>query len=292
MKWSTANVLLAAVLAAGLIGCDGNGQAVETDSGGSWLGRLGGESRSDADGEWSVVLFWDESPDRHSLLRQVKRDTEQHTGWDDLMVVHEEGRSVLYWGDYRSVEQANRHVKKARAVKTPAGVRAFPQAMAVPLPGQDVGPAAWQLKNARGAYSICVASFYNVPEKGFHERKQAALAYCKQLREKGEEAYVHHGPSSSSVCIGAFPASSVRMVNRGGQKHPQILDARLERIMEKYPKLAVNGMEHWVLEPVRDPRTGDLRRERVLAKSYPVKIPDKEAEGGDALGRTGDAQSW
>ncbi len=278
------------------LGCDG-GSGTEGDlaTGRGLFGRPGpGESTSElspaagSTGQYTILLFVNTGPTHASDARKVKADTQKHTGWDDLMVVHEAGQSMLYWGTFASLDQASKKLDVARGARAPAGHRPFAKAIVVPLPGVDLGPARWQLKNAPGAYSVCVATFHNVPEKDFTQRKQAALAYCKQLRAQGEQAYVDHGPAVSSVCIGAFPEASVRMVKERGRIHPKIIDPRIKAILKKYPVRPVNGMEEWVTIPQLDPKTG--RPMKVLSKSYAVHIPEKESAGGatslDSAGHT------
>ena len=76
------------------------------------------------------------------------------------------------------------------------------EARVIPVPMPDAGKPQWELSNNPGQYSLRVALFYREP--GFSRRKQAAAAYCEELREKGYEAWYRHGELTSEVFVGSF----------------------------------------------------------------------------------------
>lgn len=153
------------------------------------------------------------------------------------------------------------------------------------LPMPDVGDAAWDLRNAQGHWSLNVAVFYNTGE--MRARRQAAVEYCKLLREQGEEAYYHHGSVSSAVCVGAFPLEAIEQVTRPDPitRVPttvsKIVDPKMLELQKKHPYNLENG--HIMKEVIRDPGTNQVV-ERIPLPSFPVAIPRDEGEetGGGA----------
>ncbi|MGD2111602.1 MAG: hypothetical protein PVI86_19670, partial [Phycisphaerae bacterium] len=94
-----------------------------------------------------------------------------------------------------------------------SGRRFFLRALPVRMPQPDVGNPEWNLASVSAKYSLQVAAFE--PTGEFASYKQAAAEYCAELRERGYEAYYHHGPASSVVTVGAFGPDAVRSVSDG-----------------------------------------------------------------------------
>ncbi|MDY6913697.1 MAG: hypothetical protein SVT52_04490 [Planctomycetota bacterium] len=236
--------------------------------------------------DYTILLHTFSGPSHISQAKYYKQSTEQLAKWKDLFIVHGDGRSELYWGKYRSHKASRGNLKKAKNWVTPAGIGPFKKAIVVPLPGSDIGPPEWNLQNADGAYTVVVATFYDEPKADYYGRKRFAVMYCRQLRDKGEEAYYNHGPSQSTVTVGSFPDSAVQMVKEGSRVKPVIHDPRIEAVKRRYPFLAVNGRKITVTIINKQ---GEA--ERVFAKSEPVHIPKKKKQNDtDSLDRTSQPQ--
>ncbi len=272
-------LILAATIAAALGGCD----KIKMNS------LLSPATKQDEDGEFSILLHVLSGSEHVSQAVRYKDETEKHTGWKGLFVVYKDNHSVLYWGKYTTLEQAAKNLKKAKAYVAPAGIKLYAKAITVRLKGKDIGPPEWNLAKVKGEYSVLVALFYDVPEAKYYGRKANAVAYCRQLREKGEEAYFLHGLSQSKVTVGLFPASAVRMVTRGDVVRQQIIDGRVDVIIRRFGQLAINGYSE--RRAVINPKTGEV--ERVFVKPYPVRIPRKKGTAhNDSFDRVGNQQSW
>ena len=94
-----------------------------------------------------------------------------------------------------------------RELADDAGRRYFYMALPVRKPMPDVGDPAWRLGNVPAKYSLQVAAFE--PTDDFGDFKEAAVAFCKLLRDRGYEAYYHHTEVGSLVTVGAFGADAV-----------------------------------------------------------------------------------
>jgi len=245
-------------------------------------------SRADQrEAEYTILLYVLKSVDHADRIQSFKTQTERDTGWKGLFVVTRADHSELYWGKYANHKQASKNLAKAKKYRTPLGVKPYAQAIILPLPASQPGPPEWNLKNADGAYTVVVATFHDVPEANYFGRKGNAVAYCRQLRQKGKEAYFHHGPANSLVTIGTFGQGAVRMVQRGDRRTPQILDQGIIAIQREFPYLAVNGRQELTVQ--MNPATG--RIEKVPDKTYPARIPKgNDGQGSDGLHSIGNAQ--
>jgi hypothetical protein len=148
--------------------------------------------------------------------------------------------------------------------------------MVGPLPGADIGPAAWNLRNVKAPYTYLVATFSDMPERNYVGRKQFAVNYCKQLRDSGYEGYFFHGSVVSLVTVGAFPASSVLQTDN----QARIVDPRVDALKRDFPHLAVNGPtgEQEILVDASGKRTA------VLKPTILIKVPGEPRGGSEQPG--------
>jgi len=261
-----ASVVAAATAVLALAGCgDGGWQAWKPNA-------QSADSDAGAPGRYTILLYADGEPGHAARMRHYKQAAEQDTGWEDLRVVHKQASSELFRGTYSSTGAAQEDLKESKRYVAPAGVNVFARAIIVPLPGRHVGPPEWDLTNARGAYTVAIAVFYDVPEADYVGRKQFAVDYCTQLRQEGKEAYYYHGPSQSTVTVMAFPETAIQMVTDGSRIRPKILDPRVTEVMDEYEFLAVNGRKQ--KQTIINPKTG--KAEWAYARSHPVHIPRKK----------------
>jgi hypothetical protein len=147
---------------------------------------------------------------------RIKSDLIAGTGMKDWYVIHGDAESILYYGFYRTITDANDPGEMQRAQNDrrkidgmidKMGDQPFRGALFVGLDAPDPdAPPQWNLVNAEGAYSLQIAVYKDNPQ-----RKQAAVETVKAAREQGVEAYYYHGENASLVCIGAWPESAVRI---------------------------------------------------------------------------------
>lgn len=124
-----------------------------------------------------------------------------------------DGSAAVYYGTYRrsldpetgrraTPRRLREDLDALKELGTADGRRLFIQAIPVRMPTPDVGPPEWDLRNVRARYSLQIAVFE--PTEEFWQVKQAALDFCRDLRERGYEAYYFHADASSIVTVGAF----------------------------------------------------------------------------------------
>ena len=146
--------------------------------------------------------------------------------------------SDLYWGKYASKDAAKADMERARNWRNSRNVQVYLKtAEVVPIPGVDIGPPEFNLKNAGGVYTVLIATFYDAPESC-----ECAVEYCKVLRAGGEEAYFYHTDVQSIVTIGTFDASAIKEVREAnGATSTYINSDKINAILQKHPLLAENG---------------------------------------------------
>jgi hypothetical protein len=139
-------------------------------------------------------------------------------------------------------------------VRDASGQYPFYWARLVPVP-EEAPRNEWPLEAAKGIYTLHIATW------GLEttSRMASAQAYAKELRAKGHEAYVYHGPRFSMVTLGAFGPTAFddpTKIGRPGVK-PEIRDPALLALVQKFPTMKLDG-------------------EDTILPSLPVVIPGRE----------------
>ena len=252
-------------------------------------------------------------PDHVARAASIKDQLLQlNSSLRDWYVIHEDDQSVIYYGHYRAIDDSQDKAESERAQKDRVAVQklvdkegdqVFAKAIFVELATPD--PTArpeWDLRNAKGFWSVEIAVYKDSPQ-----RKQAAVDTVVEARKRGEEAYYYHGPTASSVCIGAWPRDAVleqqpdnevfndptrdilvlpgvvdvphlEVKNRAGEPvttiapRVDIVDPSLQATLKKYPSRALNGEDY--LLTVTDEKTHEQKQER--QPSVLVQIPQQQ----------------
>ncbi|HYE20350.1 MAG TPA: hypothetical protein VEA69_18025 [Tepidisphaeraceae bacterium] len=178
-----------------------------------------------ADAEWTLVCISLTSPDRFQRMDQMKAYLSARTPLKNWYVLHDDAKSTLFHGFYPSISskdpagrqaQADRIVISEWADPGLGGEKPFTQVMFTRIAEPEPpAPAEWRLSNApnNGYWSLQVAAF-----QGNAKRKEAAVEAVREMRAKGIEAYYYHGPTISSVCIGAWPENALKAQEADGGK--------------------------------------------------------------------------
>jgi hypothetical protein len=166
------------------------------------------------DARWTLFCQSITGSDHVAASKRMKDDLMQHSGLNKWYVVHEASQSILYYGFYRSFNDAANAKESQRAqadrssvdrLTDKLGNRPFQHCFFVALNSPDpAAPADWDLRNARGFWTLQIAAYLDDPR-----RKEAAVESVREFRKAGIEAYFYHGETVSSVCIGAWPEEAV-----------------------------------------------------------------------------------
>jgi hypothetical protein len=149
------------------------------------------------------------------------------TGLHGWYVIHSDRESSLYYGYYRD-DAADKKRAEADRLKVANlsdryGNHLVRGGLLQPIVAPDpAAPLEWNLVNTpkNSYWSIEIATFAGNPK-----RKEAAVQMVRELRTKGEtQAYYFHGPTVSSVCIGAWPREAVAEQGTGIDHNGQMRD--------------------------------------------------------------------
>lgn len=171
---------------------------------------------------WTIQLIELEGPfaqrhvatwaDQLAAMRNIRGKEVSFEGGAD-------GRWRLYYGVYyrktdeRGVltvpDQLRRDFDMLRALRADDGSAPFAYALKVPRPQPCEEVPAWILSEVPARYSLQVAVF--LPTDDFQDYRQAAVEYCRFLRDEGFEAYYHHASASSMVTVGSFDESALKL---------------------------------------------------------------------------------
>ena len=173
-----AGMFLAAAALSATVGCGGGAGAM----GGAGSGTMGGPSAprssggvlgifsgSDTsggakDGKLTILLAVCRAPRGHvQQAKQCKRDMEK-LGFKHVYIVHRDDHSLLYWGKYKTHEDAQPNLKKAKGF-TLDKMHIFAKAIIVPVPGENVEEPQWRLDKLppEYVYTVLRAIFYGTP---------------------------------------------------------------------------------------------------------------------------------
>ncbi len=186
---------------------------------------------------WGIQLATFEGNRRftqaHRLIEFLREKTSIQDAW-----VHDAGTHVaVLRGRYDSpdMQQAQDDLHLVRQMEIES-VKRFEKAQMVPF-GQAAQNAVMPADLAQFAgmagYTLQVAVF---DPAGGPRYREAAEAYCRQLREKNEQAYFYHGPNRSMVTIGLFDESD--MIQAGALKQ---YGPRVREVQQRFPHNLVNG---------------------------------------------------
>lgn len=259
------------------------------------------------DARFTVFCGTFSGPQHIQQAKAMRQQLVEKSGMQDWYVVQGQGQTTLYYGFYRAVNEqidakegvrAQNDRKRIAAMTGTNGGRLFNGVLLVALDEADPSsPAEWNLENAKGQWTIQIAVYKDHPQ-----RKQYAVDAVRTARSQGYEAYYYHGPTASSVCIGAWPASAVKADDEIRMTDPnavpliapgsvpvkegimtpdgrpirvmrtqtQVLDESLLATMRAFPNHSVNGVAG---QQVRDPNTGQVRT--VMDRSLLVRVPQQ-----------------
>jgi hypothetical protein len=216
---------------------------------------------ADGDGPmWSVLLVT-VSGDEHQKTAIAARDriVARFPQLSDAFVRRVGQGSAVLVGKFGEPGDAAAQ-SRLRAVKAleADGRRAFPLAMLtrtstdVRPPGPyDVRRLRERFPNVHPLYSLQVAAWSTFGDKALsrEEIRNSAEKYCRELRAKGFEAWVHHDDSTgtSVVTVGHFDHTAY-------DSKSTLFAPEVEALMKKFPRHLVNGGEVLVaVDPREDP---------------------------------------
>lgn len=173
--------------------------------------------------KWTLFCTVIGGPGHIERAKQIKIRLAESTKSNKWYVVHEDDKSMLYYGFYRTIDRGTKDGDAAQADKASiSGLRnaagdapmQLCSFMTIDTPGPEA-PAEWDMGNMVRSpekyWSLQIAAFTaDASDAEGHDRKWAAVESVKALRAQGLPAYFYHGDSISSVCVGVWPEGAVK----------------------------------------------------------------------------------
>ncbi|MCG3177718.1 MAG: hypothetical protein BIFFINMI_00037 [Phycisphaerae bacterium] len=283
--WSAGGLLLAVGL---LAGCDGNTHWTAPDN--SAYGPVDTAPRqlseSDLGGEWVIVLEEFSDRDREQQAKALKQQL-QASGWTGVGVVHDGDAKISYtfFGPFRYHDRAlEQKLDQIHNYTDARGERRFRGAYIHELPGKPVGPAQYDLRHAKGYWTLQAYHFVD-PSPVFPatqlmdlppdwDRRKEAVKACEELRQKGYEAYYYHGPRMSMVTVGTFPKEAFEYdpnsheYKKYDPEKDDYLDPAVHKLREVFEYNRENGLILYKRIPL-----GNGQVKKVPQRSFLVEIP-------------------
>lgn len=292
-------------------GASGTATALAKADDGAGASADGAKQQTKGDEAWGPVIPKDaqftiycttiSGPDHGARAKALKAQLTQVTRMGEWYIVQGDGQSTLYYGFYRDEKDARGQEdrRKIAGLQGSDGEKLFHLVCLMPLEGGDAGgPPQWNLANAKGMYTLQIALYRDSPQ-----RKEYAVEAVRGARAGGYEAYYHHGPNASVVCIGAWPETAVSEATEVRAENPnevvgvlppslpvteglttpdgrrirmvkptfEVLDPALLAAMRQFPAMSINGLG---ARRVKNPQTGQVRT--VTDPSIVVRIPRKD----------------
>lgn len=163
------------------------------------------------------------TPDHVTYATNLKNLLARNSKLKDWYVIHQANQSSLYHGYYaefdptaagsdktlkREAERAQRDHQLIESIPNPQAPdrKLFPRSLFVPLDSPDPdAPPAWNLTNAPGYWTVQVAAFTGA------DRKRQTVEAVRAARAENIPAFYYHGPAVSSVCVGSWDRSAVKV---------------------------------------------------------------------------------
>lgn len=210
---------------------------------------------------WSVLVATF-TQDDHAQVAAAMRDrlAAQFPVLRDAFVQRVSKGSVILIGRFKGPDDpaAQAKLKEVKGITADGNQRPFAGAMLTRTATSSGPPSPFDVRVLRQRfpevvplYSLQVAAWSTFGDKGLKpaDIHAAAEKYCKELRVKGFEAWVHHddNTATSVVTVGHFNHTAY-------DSKSTLYSAEVESLMKKFPRHLVNGEE--VQVPV-DPRKPD-----------------------------------
>ncbi|MFO8012727.1 MAG: hypothetical protein R6X20_05405 [Phycisphaerae bacterium] len=217
----------------------------------------------------TIVLLEYKGPQAVDSARRLAAELAGQ-GLQDVFIIkgHEHAAvCVGHFGSWKDPE-ADRTLQRVRRIRDAQGQYPFAGVMLMPVP-EPLPENPWPVEEADGQYTLIVASWQNPG------RMARAQDYARRLRDKGYEAYVYHGPSKSTVSVGAFGPEIFDDPSKVGRPdvHPKIVDPKVKRLRQKFPTLILEG-EPAPAEAKLKPYVAIIPGRRAAAPATPHDLPD------------------
>ncbi len=216
-------------------GCNGGGGALGNVGYGT---GSGGASPSTASkkGRFTIVLAQYIDYEREQKAQRLQALAKRVLNSDDVWFEYEQPRLSVNYGHYQKYKDAQKELERTRKLYPQLGLGPqnlqFCYLKEIPQPDPPA-PQDWNILNSGCAYTLEMAVFFDVPDKGYFNRKTDAVEAVKNLRAEGKQAYFLHGPQASWVYVECLAPTIFRRMEVNG-KIMSSLDPLVNALFKKY----------------------------------------------------------
>ncbi len=186
-------------------------------------------------GHFTIVLDIFDQPGSQQAAESFRKQAMLKLGSNDVWIYNDFGVLDVNYGHFDTHAEAKQQIDRVHKLFGMSYIREIPK----PDPP---APTAWNLLNSPCFYSLEIATYYDVPKKGFYDRKESAVKAVERLRKLGEKAYFVHGRASSCVYVGCFGPGDLRTTWKNGLRIRTPSPA-LQAMINKYPVHYENGFK-------------------------------------------------
>jgi hypothetical protein len=258
--------------------------------GGGLFAGAGGGGRE----TWTIECNEYRGPQRREMADRMMAALKrvQELSRRPVWVIHDANRSRVLCGEYRLryvqaksesgagrgdmvIELSEELKRDLEFIRRLAIGDRYPFFSARPIqrPTAHVGPPEWDLRHAKGTYTLNVGVTFRT--QGLENYKEAAVEWVRDLRSRGYEAYYYHDPDleKTSVCIGTFGEDALTRDANGKEVYSEAV-RQLRQKEEEFLYNLENG--HRIYRMAPNPDTGKV--ERMPNWSFLARIPRPEPE--------------
>lgn len=177
----------------------------------------------DKDAKWTIFCTSVDGPAHVEQAKQLKAQLVAATKSSKWYIVHEDDKSSIYYGFYRTIDRGTKegdlaHADRLRiaSMKNATGETTLQLATFLQIDrAAPDAPVEWDLgaitRNPKQYWSLQIAAYTaDASDAEGHDRKWAAVESVKALRAQGIPAFFYHGESISSVCVGIWPEEAIK----------------------------------------------------------------------------------
>ena len=220
------------------------------------VGCAGGAPKT----RYTILLAQYNQADNIEQAQSLQERAREQLQSEDIWLEHDGQSLAVNYGHFTSHPKAKKQLKRAKELYSglQTGPLQFSYIKQLPQPDPPA-PPNWNLLNSRCYYTLEIATYFDVPEKKYFNRKTDAVKTVRKLREEGANSFFVHGRFESHVYVACLPDTAVQQVWSQGRLTP-VLSPMVELLRKKYPLHYENSAK--VFDIIRGSSGGEIRQPR------------------------------
>lgn len=226
---------------------------------------------------FTIMLAQYTRTDRVQRAMELQQRARQLLNSEDVWLEHTQGSIFVNYGHFESNTPNSRAGKELERVaelyqSMQAGDYQFCYIKEI-IPPDPPAPTEWNLLKSGCFFSLEIATYFDVPEKNYFNRKADAVQAVRNLRAEGEQAYLVHGRFESRIYVGCLPPTALQL--QWVNERQQLVWSPLAQLLRNKYQFHENGSKIYDIildgknQKVRRPRLGVLMKVDELVREVP-----------------------